>query len=117
MTAPSRPTAGAQALQSTKGSKGWQDRAERRLGGGDRGRAAVGRGERELAPHRTDEPVAGPVRQQPKRPPERGAGDAVKRLLLVGVAAGGTAEAWVVQRQRSPNHGHPPRQLTLDLDG
>ena len=57
------------------------------------------------------------LKQQPKRPPERGAGDAVKRLLLVGVAAGGTAEAWVVQRQRSPNHGHPPRQLTLDRDG
>ena len=92
------------------------DAAEQCLGVRDRRRAAVGCGEGELAPQRTDDPVASPARQQPERPPQRGARDSVQCLLFVRVAAGGAAEAGVVERQRSADHGYPPRQLALDRD-
>ena len=93
------------------------DAPEQRLCMCDGWGAAVGRGERKLAPYRTDDPVASPARQQPERPPEGGSRDPVERLLLVGIAAGGAAEARVVERQGSADYWDAPRQLPFDRDG
>src|SRR5207249_897488 len=92
------------------------DAAEQGFGVRDRRWAGERGGDGAFERQRAQDVRAESTRQHPEEVAERRADDPVERLLVIGIAAQGSAQTGMVQDERGADHRHAPYKGAFDLE-